>query len=155
MERTYIISWWWEGALNGLGGGRDGMWICHYAMIMAAPGVLVGASGCHFDSLGTPAALVASSVISAAQMGALGFVRSAPVESRINRSFSYLDAIYIYIYMYIYIYIYIYMHIYIYIYLLCFVVFCLCGGCGAAKTKTQQEEQTGFTKDPTKSRSRS
>ena len=37
--------------------------------ITAALGVLVGASGCHFDSLGTPAvALVASSVISAAPM---------------------------------------------------------------------------------------
>ena len=68
-----------RGAGGFLGGGRApstgwevaGM-ECGCA-IMAAPGVLVGASGCHFDSLGIPAgALVASSVISAAQMGALG-----------------------------------------------------------------------------------
>ena len=47
--------------------------------ILAAPGLLVGASGCHFDSLGTPAvALVASSDISATQTGALGTFSFGP-----------------------------------------------------------------------------
>ena len=57
--------------------------------ILAAVGVLVGALGRHFDSLSTPAGdLVASSVIPAVQMGALGIFRSDPVATRTNRSFS-------------------------------------------------------------------
>ena len=78
MERkSYIISWWWVGALNGLGWEVAGM-ECGCAFL-AALGVFVGALGRHSDSLGTLAgALVAPSVISAAQMGASGFFSFGP-----------------------------------------------------------------------------